>query len=100
MKENRLLKKVLFRLLTGIISILLLIPVGAATGHPSTMYQYAGVLGNDTGASSPQYNMGNPVAISKDTYGYYYVADLANNRILKLNSAFSCVSILDKGIAS
>lgn len=64
------------------------------------MYQYAGVLGNDTGASSPQYNMGNPVAISKDTYGYYYVADLANNRILKLNSAFSCVSILDKGIAS
>lgn len=59
------------------------------------MYQYAGVLGDDTGASSPQYNLGNPVAISKDTYGYYYVADLANNRILKLNSSFSCVSILD-----
>ena len=61
----------------------------------SSIYEYAGVIGSDVGKMPPEYNMGNPVAISKDTYGYYYVADLANNRILKLNSSFQCVDTLD-----
>ncbi len=67
----------------------------SAAEHPSALYEYAGVIGDDLGKTPPGYNMGNPVAISKDTFGYYYVADLANNRILKLNSSFQCVDTLD-----
>lgn len=73
----------------------MVIPGVAATEHPSARYEYAGVMGDDLGQLPPKYNMGNPVAISKDTRGYYYVADLSNNRILKLNSSFQCVDTLD-----
>lgn len=76
--------------------ICLQLPVGAmAADHTSTLYQYAGSLGDTLGEESPQYNLGNPVAISKDSYGYYYVADLANNRILKLDSSFKCVETIN-----
>lgn len=67
----------------------------AAASDTSELYQYEGVLGDEIGLEALGYNLGNPVAISKDTYGYYYVADLANNRILKLNSLFQCVDTLD-----
>ena len=43
---------------------------GAAASEPSALYEYAGVLGSDVGKTQPDYNLGNPVAISKDTYGY------------------------------
>lgn len=68
--------------------------VGAAAAQPSSLYAYAGVLGSDVGKDPPDYNLGNPVAITKDTQGSYYVADLANNRVLKLDSAFRCTAAL------
>lgn len=87
------------RVLGGLCAVLLCAGLtlagAAATEHPSALYQYAGVMGEDLGKTPPGYNMGNPVAISKDSYGYYYVADLANNRILKLNSSYQCVDTLD-----
>lgn len=67
----------------------------SAAEQPSGLYEYAGVMGDDLGKMPPGYNMGNPVAISKDSYGYHYVADLSNNRILKLDTSYRCVDTLE-----
>lgn len=69
-------------------------PLVLAAG-PSALYEYSGVIGDTEGTDSPGYTLGNPVAISRNSEGYYYVADLANNRILKLNSSFQRVATLD-----
>ncbi len=87
---KRFVSKGLIRMCAAIVCAALLC-AGAAASEPSALYEYAGVLGSGVGKTQPDYNLGNPVAISKDTYGYYYVADMANNRILKLNSSFRCV---------
>lgn len=88
------------RILAVICVFLVTTTVGASTvdadgGYASSMYSYAGVLGDDLGETIPGYTLGNPVAISKDSQGYYYVADIAGNRILKLNSSFVCVDVLN-----
>lgn len=57
----------------------------------SAHYVYAGVIGNDPGPSAPNYTLGNPVGIAKDSRGFYYVADLSNGRIVKLNSSLQQV---------
>lgn len=66
-----------------------------AADYTSNTYEYAGMFGN---SSDPigGYTLGNPVGIAKDSNGYFYVADMGNGRILKLNSAMKKVdSITD-----
>jgi len=71
---------------------LLCLPANAT--DESSYYGYAGTIGE---ASDPEdgYMLGNPVAISEDTFGSFYVADLANNRIVKLNSSMEKVATIE-----
>ncbi len=85
-------KKILMCLLVVSISICPLFSYASASS--SNYYEYAGIIGEAEDPSSG-YMLGNPVAISKDSSGYYYVADLANNRILKLNSSLQKVDVLE-----
>ncbi|MPL99397.1 hypothetical protein SDC9_45615 [bioreactor metagenome] len=79
-----------------LLAILLLVScMPCALATDSSLYQYSGVIGESAGTASPGYTLGNPVAISKSSSGYYYVADLANNRVLKLNSSFQRVATLE-----
>ena len=68
--------------------------VASAADHTSATYQYAGVIGESTDPGNG-YVLGNPVAISKDSNGYFYVADMANGRIVKLNGAFQKVGTIE-----
>lgn len=80
-----------------LLAVLLLVSISpcAFATDPSSLYQYSGVIGDAEGTASPGYTLGNPVAISRSSTGYYYVADLANNRILKLNTSFQRVATLN-----
>lgn len=71
----------------------LVVPASAA-GYDSDYYEYAGVFGDDPGPSAPSYTLGNPVGIAKNSSGQYYVADMANGRIIKLNSSFQQIGEL------
>lgn len=81
----------------GILSVFLALTILTLTFQPaaaaSEYYEYAGSFGESSDGSG--YTLGNPVAISKDSSGYYYVADIANNRIVKLNSSMQKVATLD-----
>ena len=61
----------------------------------SDSYQYIGEFGNNVSESSTNYTLGNPVGISKDSLGFYYVADMANNRIVKLNRSMDKVTTIE-----
>lgn len=65
---------------------LLTVPASAA-GYDSDHYSYAGVFGADPGPAAPNYTLGNPVGIAKNSQNQYYVADMANGRIIKLDSS-------------
>jgi hypothetical protein len=80
-----------------LLAVLLLVSISpcAFATDPSSLYQYSGVIGDAEGTASPGYTLGNPVAISRSSTGYYYVADLANTRILKLNASFQRVATLN-----
>ena len=88
------------RIVAGLISVVLILTMtcfspAAAADYTSDTYQYAGMFGNSSDLING-YTLGNPVGIAKDSNGYFYVADMANNRILKLNSAMQKVdSITD-----
>lgn len=88
------LKKIFSLILAIAMSTSLLIAPASAANYESDYYSYAGVLGDDPGPEAPDYTLGNPVAISKNSLGQYYVADMANGRIIKLNSSLDQIDEL------
>ena len=65
-----------------------------AVDYTSSTYEYAGSFGESTDPANG-YVLGNPVGIAKDSLGYFYVADMANGRIVKLNSQFRKVDTIE-----
>lgn len=65
-----------------------------AENYISDTYEYAGSFGESTDPTNG-YTLGNPVGIAKDSFGYFYVADMANGRILKLNGLFQKVDSIE-----
>jgi len=66
----------------------------SAADYTSNTYEYAGYFG-DSNDPVNGYVLGNPVGIAKDSFGYFYVADMANGRIVKLNSLFQKVDTIE-----
>lgn len=86
-------KQRFIRTLTSVVALMLLITLTAANASYSG-YEYAGVIGQESDPLNG-YVLGTPVAISKDSNGYFYVADMANGRILKLNSGMQKVDTIE-----
>lgn len=85
----KLNKARVFSLILAIaMSTTLLIAPASAANDKSNRYSYAGVFGADPGPAAPNYTLGNPVGIAKNSLNQYYVADIANGRIIKLDSSF------------
>lgn len=89
------MKKTRIKILSSVSTLFLILILLASTAFATTPYNYAGQIGVTSGAAAPGYTLGNPVAISKDTNGNYFVADLANNRVVKLNSSMQRIATLD-----
>lgn len=89
------MKKTRIKILSSISAVLLILVLLASTVFATSPYNYAGQIGVNAGPAAPDYMLGNPVAISKDSSGNYFVADIANNRVIKLNSSMDRIATLD-----
>lgn len=87
--------KTLITRCTYMMIMLVLITATFVSASSSSYYEYTGAIGTNIGASTPDYTLGNPVGISKDSFGNYFIADMANGRILKLNENFEQIAVLN-----
>lgn len=81
------------RVIAAVFVMMLLTSLTVA-GASYAGYEYAGAIGAESDPHNG-YILGTPVAISKDSNGYFYVADMANGRILKLNSSMQKVDAIE-----
>lgn len=95
MKKNAILNRLLPIVLV-LISMFSMAGVNqaSATDYPSNTYVYTGTIGESSDPING-YVLGNPVAIAKDSCGFFYVADMANGRIVKLNSLMQKVDTIE-----
>lgn len=95
MKKNaRFVRLLAFSVVLACVFSTTLFPCVSAADYTSDTYEYAGSFGQST---DPTYGyvLGNPVGIAKDSFDYFYVADMANGRIVKLNSQFQKVATIE-----
>ncbi len=88
------MKNILKKLLSALI-IMSVVMSNLVFVNAASSYTFSGKLGNEVIETNGQYTFGTPVAIAKDSNNFYYVADLANNRIVKLNYSMEFVTTID-----